>query len=228
MGLEAVELVMDVEEHFGIAIKDAEAERIRTVGDLVALIRARMVAAKSLTCPTLPAFLTLRRTVREIVNDRTFRMRPRDRVASLLPPHLRRQLWRRLPDMLGALPTSLRRPSILRKVLVAISIGLLLSATAIAAIDWKILPLTLFLAAVLIFLLYFATSPFCSMPPSGWDTMGDVANRIVGTIAATTDRQLDDDEAVLRELRPIVAATLGVQEAEVVPAARFIEDLGMG
>ena len=66
------------------------------------------------------------------------------------------------------------------------------------------------------------------MPPSGWDTMGDVANRIVGTIAATTDRQLDDDEAVLRELRPIVAATLGVQEAEVVPAARFIEDLGMG
>ena len=228
MGLDAVELVMDVEDRFGITIRDTEANGIRTVGDLVALIRTRIISAKSLACPTLPAFLTLRRAVREIVNDNTFRMRPRDRVDSLLPPHLCRELWRRLAHMLGTQPSSLRRPPTLRKVLAASSIGLLLSAIAVAAIDWQILPLTLFVAAVLIFLLYFATSPCCTVPPSGWVTMGDLTRRIVGTTAATTDLQLDDDEAVLRELQPIVASSLGVDATEVVPAARFVEDLGMG
>lgn len=228
MGLDGVELAMDVEDHFGITLKDTEAEGIRTVGDLVALIRSRMVAANAGACPTLSAFLTLRRVVRDMINDEVFRMRSRDSVASLFPPRLRRQLWRRLPDILGTLPESLRRPPLLRKILVTISICLLLSATAPAVIDWQILPLTLFLAAVLIFLLYVATSPYCIVPPNDWVTMGDVARRIVGTTAATTNLQLDDDEAVLRELQPIVAKTLGVDGAEVVTTARFIEDLGMG
>ncbi len=42
MGLDAVEIVMDVEDHFGIVIDDDEAGRMRTVGDLVALIRSRV------------------------------------------------------------------------------------------------------------------------------------------------------------------------------------------
>jgi hypothetical protein len=34
MGLELVELVMDVEETFGISLPDARASEMRTVGDL--------------------------------------------------------------------------------------------------------------------------------------------------------------------------------------------------
>ncbi len=45
MGLDAVEIVMDVEDRFGITIQNAEAERVRTVGELVALIHDRIVAA---------------------------------------------------------------------------------------------------------------------------------------------------------------------------------------
>ena len=50
MGLDGVEIVMDVEDHFGITIADGEAEQIRTVGELLALIQARLDAAAAATC----------------------------------------------------------------------------------------------------------------------------------------------------------------------------------
>jgi hypothetical protein len=33
---------------------------------------------------------------------------------------------------------------------------------------------------------------------------------------------------ILHELKPIIVETLGVGASEVVPTARFVEDLGMG
>src|SRR5258708_7600361 len=110
MGMDGLELIMEVEEHFGITIKDSEVERIRTVGDLVALIRSRIVAATIVTCPTLPAFLAIRRLVRDVANDNRLRVRPRDEVIALLSPRLRRRLWRRLPELLGSAPMLLVRP----------------------------------------------------------------------------------------------------------------------
>ena len=42
MGLDAVELLMAVEEEFGIDISDAEAECTRTVGELHALVVGKL------------------------------------------------------------------------------------------------------------------------------------------------------------------------------------------
>ncbi len=80
MGLDAVELVMGVEDHFGISIQNSEAERVRSVGDLIALIQSRIDAAQAATCPTLSSFLQLRSCVREIANDDELRIRTGTRV----------------------------------------------------------------------------------------------------------------------------------------------------
>jgi acyl carrier protein len=42
MGLDIVELVMEVEHVFGIEIPDADAERLRTVGSMYAYLRERV------------------------------------------------------------------------------------------------------------------------------------------------------------------------------------------
>ena len=47
MGLDVVELVMDVEAQFGLEVPDADASRLRTVGDLYRYVRAH--------APALPA-----------------------------------------------------------------------------------------------------------------------------------------------------------------------------
>lgn len=45
--LQAITLVMDLEEHLGVAVEDEELERLETVGDLHDLIESKLVAAPS-------------------------------------------------------------------------------------------------------------------------------------------------------------------------------------
>ena len=40
MGMDGAEIMMDVEVHFGITIRESEAGQVRTVGDLVSLIES--------------------------------------------------------------------------------------------------------------------------------------------------------------------------------------------
>ncbi|TWU44425.1 acyl carrier protein [Rubripirellula reticaptiva] len=229
MGLDAVEIVMDVEDHFGITIQNAESEHIRTVGDLVALIHNRISMTQETYCPTLPAFLRLRTAVRNATADSTFRIRPRQRISDELTVQQRRDLWKRLSELLGAPPRDLRRPKILRGIL-GTSIAALLGTALIAAIaiDIRIFPVTLAIAIFCIFVLHMITAPFCIVPPDEWVTFGDVTAKLVGVTAATKQLHLGTSDDILDELRPLIVKILGVDGDEVVSNARFVEDLGVG
>jgi len=229
MGLDAVEIVMDVEDHFGITIQNAEAEHVLTVGDLAALIQDRIIAAHISHCPTLPAFLKLRSTIRDITDDTSFRIRPRQRIVDALTVTQRRELWKRLIELFGSSPRGLRRPRILRQILGILVIVLLsVALIAAAAIDIRIAPATLGLAALTILCLHIITVRFRIVPPDELTTFGDVTIKLAGLRVATkklTLRTLDD---ILLELRPLIVDTLGVDGDEVVLDARFVEDLGVG
>jgi acyl carrier protein len=47
MGLDSVEIVMDIEDHFGIEVTDAEAGRCARVGDLFACVIAKLEAGET-------------------------------------------------------------------------------------------------------------------------------------------------------------------------------------
>jgi acyl carrier protein len=46
MGLDSVEIIMDIEDRFGIEITDAEAARRMRVGDLLGCVTANWVAGR--------------------------------------------------------------------------------------------------------------------------------------------------------------------------------------
>ena len=227
MGLDAVELVMDVEDHFGIVIDDDEAGRLRTVEDLVALIRSRVDATSSAVCPCLPAFLSLRRLIREVVGDGGMRVRPSQFIVDRLSRANRRELWQRLPEILGTFPPPLRYPRAIRATFALVSMLLIVAATGIASVDWRMLPLTLFAAGALILLLYLVTSSLRTAPRGNTARLGDLARLVVGRTTITADLDLPDTTAILDELRPVVANVLGVEAEKIVPEARFVEDLGL-
>ena len=229
MGLDAVELLMDVEDHFGITIQDSESASTFTVGDLVAIIQKRTNISHEKRCFSLLAFLKLRRCVRDITRDDNFRLRPRDPVVQYLAQSDRRELWDRLGSLLGTRPRDLRRPRWLRMILNVLTTALLLLAVSIPfSIDIAILPLALAIAAVAILVLYWITTPFCTVPPDDWTTFGDISRKLVGVVAATKQTNLRSTDDILLELRPLIVNVLSVDSDEVVPDARFVEDLGVG
>jgi acyl carrier protein len=227
MGLDAVELLMEVEEHFGISITADEGEHIRTVGDLVALIRSRAEAARSTEPHTARAFLSLRVLIREVLANPTARLKPSQFVVEQLTPRQCQLLWRRLPELTGEWLSPLRRPRPVRIALTLLSLSIIACSTAFTAfVDLAIFPLTIFLAIVSVALLYRLTSPLRSEPPDGMKTLGDITQNIVGRTAATKRRNLADDRAILAELAPIIVDVLGVDQDVIGMKTEFFKDLG--
>jgi hypothetical protein len=61
MGLDGVELVMAIEEKFGVSISDPEAEKVLTVGDMRRMVHSKLTVTDESTCLTQQAFHLIRR-----------------------------------------------------------------------------------------------------------------------------------------------------------------------
>ncbi len=114
MGLDFVEIVMEVEETFGMTFRSDEFGSIKTVGDFVSLIRSRIAAADTVACPSLSQFLRLRSLVREVAGKPELRIRPSHRLQSTLSNDEIRGLWQSMHERLGIYPDTLRLPRYLR------------------------------------------------------------------------------------------------------------------
>lgn len=100
----------------------------------------------------------------------------------------------------------------------------------IAAVSTEILllPLTLVLAGFLTVMMFVLTARYRVVPPADLATFGAITRRIASATVATKLLHLKSREEILEELRPIVADVLSMNPADIIPSARFIEDLGMG
>jgi hypothetical protein len=96
MGLDTVELIMEVEETFALNISDTEAQKIRTVGDLVRLAQSKADKRPGLACATSRMFYRLRRELQHVFPIPRDRLRPGAKWAALIPASSRRRVWRRL------------------------------------------------------------------------------------------------------------------------------------
>ena len=98
MGLGTVELVMEIEDRFGINIPDWRAEQIVTVSDLVIYCHQLIVAAHERRCWSLPHFLMLRRLTRQFLDVPALCLRPRDAVVDVIPPLRRASFFQKIQE----------------------------------------------------------------------------------------------------------------------------------
>lgn len=102
MGLDSVELVMAVEEKFGITIADEEAQEMRTVGDMYECVLTKVKVSDRSSCLTQKAFHLLRRTARQLFDIPRDDFRPDAQLDAIIPRHYRHENWRKFQVAVGA------------------------------------------------------------------------------------------------------------------------------
>jgi acyl carrier protein len=223
MGLDAVEIVMEVEEAFGISLEDAEAEKIHTPRELIDAVLGKVAHADGSACLTQRAFHLVRRSLMNRLGLKRAQITPAVRLADLAPKPTRPDLLAQLAADLttGPLP-ALQRPDRLLQLLALVSIGL--GALAGIALHQSALAV----AACAQTCAWFATAPLCLEFPPIIATAGDLARWVTAhkTDLANSIPGGWTREQVAAGVREIVIEQLGCEKTYREDAS-FIKDLGL-
>ncbi len=232
MGLDTVELVMEVEESFGIAIPDERACQMCTVGDLYSFILEETGNQRRASdrCLTAATFYALRRRLGRYV-EAAASVRPKSRVDATLPRRKRRKLWAQLAQEMDLRFPRLRRPRWVVLLGCAALAGttflayvLLASATAPS--------LAIFLACLIFVpiaaIIALATAPFALIPAESFRTYRGLVTQLVTLNYATLSERYETSKPtdVWNALQLIIVEQLGVKREAVTPDANLVNDLG--
>ena len=237
MGLDAVELVIRVEEEFSIKIEDGEAETTRTMGELHDLVRSKRAAIRQtmsgISCPSQTVFYKLRRYLSQTLHLKDRTLRPSTAFHSLLPRWNSRRFFSRMREELR-LAFPLPRSRIQR----AISMGCWFAFLGVfcftLSYGYQWIGLA-FLAGILSsvavamvgrFLEYFIPS---ELP--GIATLGDLTRATVllnRDLFEERKNAPEETDFIWKHLCAIVADQLGARPDQLTPQTRFVEDLGLG
>lgn len=231
MGLDTVELVMEIEEAFDISIPEERASQMLTVGDVYDFLleKTEDSSLKPNTCLSAATFYALRRQLR-MLDTTDPEIRPNSKLDAVVPLTKRRFYWRELSSRMDLRFPQLTRPSwlvLLNCICVAIVVYATFLAFAMqdALLGFVVAGLLGILSAVFLFYLTLPFAVFASPTCSNIRELIThvVANNSTKLLARYGTRNATD---TWNTLQLIVAEQLGVDRNAVVPHARFVQDLG--
>lgn len=228
MGLDSVELVMAIEEHFGIEIADKDAERLITPGLVVDYICSKLQMADEKRCQSQRAFYLLRRALVKKSGRKRNEISPQTRLRDFFPETNCTEAWSELKRAVDARGW----PKLQRPVWMQRTVYSLFWASWFAAeiFLWKF-RMGLFstiiigfgVAIVVAILLTLSTRSFRYSIPARFVMTGDLV-----PFVATSNSIQWTRPGVAEAVRAIVIEQLGIKDSIYREDARFIEDLGMG
>jgi acyl carrier protein len=235
MGLDAVEIVMEVEEAFDVTIDEADAEKMLTPRDLIESVMRKIAQADPQSCLTQRAFNLLRKSLLRHLPLERRDIAPPVRLAYLVPKSKRAALLEELAaDLKTGLLPALERPLRLVRLLTAQSLTLgiaaglflpILMPTAKGGLQFWIG----FLVAILAHsVAWVATARSCTEFPAKIMTVGDLARWITAHKADLASQRPGrwTREQVAARVREILIEQLGV-ESSYREDASLVKDLGL-
>jgi hypothetical protein len=231
MGLDAVELVMAVEEKFGITITDEEATNALTVGDLKRLVHAKLKVTDADGCLTQRAFHLLRKNaILQFGVDR-HKFHPETALDTVVPLSSRRESWASFQTALGVEELA----ELVRPYRVNLTITLLVLCTLLVPVWYGALHSEHFGFWMLIGAIlasstgYWAaqmTKPMKTSFRTGHDKVRDLARLLVARYPQVVGKPRTgnwSEEEISCLLREIIIEQLGVTEFD--DNSRFVQDL---
>lgn len=243
MGLDAVEIIIETEEAFGITIADDEAEKLFKVRDLYNLVLSKIDTSPA--CASSIAFYRVRQAMVESLGVSRRSVRPSTRLESLLPQKNRREAWKQVEDAAKLTLPRLQYTAQWKSRFIAAG---LISATLAILMVWRLVTflspsfvlsgVTFFVGASGWIAIFGITAGLLDkratflrnqLPCS---SAGDLAMSMLALNQAEFSLTAEAKEKLTREdlwvrLVKIICKQLGLEPHEVVPEARFVEDLGV-
>jgi acyl carrier protein len=236
MGLDGVELVMAIEETYGIEITDEEAGKVVTVGNLCGLVLAKLRGESTDRCLTSAAFYRIRRGLMDGLGVSRQRISPGTLLDTIFPREGRRQKWLRVQSATCVEMPDLERPA---WVLVSLAtFGVLMLATLLPIIyifsrrfgPDNVLILLPFGILIVVFVLSVKLSrPLAIAFPHRAVTVGDLAKDILARNHAQLAASVGgwNKKEVWDALCRVIVNQTGVDREKVKPQARIVKDLGV-
>ena len=241
MGLDTVELMIEVEQAFDVQIPDDCAAEMYTVGDVHDFILESQADCESApdamtpskVCLSAATFFSIRDALASHVDVRARRLRPRALVEQTIPVKSRRAVWAKLQQSLSLKFPRLRRPGWIVACLTVLTIAVALGCAALmqARYGAELAALSgVGLLAVLGVGTTWITRFWAVHTESDWSTFRGLSQVVLAHNYAKLSRRFNtwDPADVWQALQAIVVEKLGVEPEQVTRQARLVEDLGAG
>jgi hypothetical protein len=231
MGLDVVELILEVEKSFGVEIPDADACKMQTPGDLADWVAAHVKTGKNASCLSQARFHRLRALLMEVSVPRK-KIRPSVPLVALLQgKNALRDFWVRLnaaPNVSRHLP-HLELSSSLQTMVTTINICgsfvlaliLYLNMKSSDLVHFFLILTWLVLYFLFLFLVYRLTDHKRTQLPQG---LGDVASLLPFVEIPTP---VWTRETILERIILETSGITGIPMGEISERAHFVKDLDM-
>ncbi len=226
MGLDMIEIVMAVEDRFGIQISEDEASQCETVGKYYELIKSKVRSRPLVeSCSEQRVFYRLRRALVNLTAWPRKMIRPNMPVSALSENETLKTLWERLEEQTKWVFPKLE-PGISGKGLMIFAFWVILVVISIALLFYGYIKAGFCLAALCVLMgIYrkrFSYRNASYSVPSHCRTLGDLSKALVELNHRVNDRQIWSD------LCQIIADILGLEPSELKPESHFVRDLNAG
>lgn len=228
MGLDGVELIMDVEDTFDIQITDEEATGCLTVGDLYECVKKKVDFTRNpKKCLTQMTFNSIRKVFVDNFGVSRKAVAPKAKTDTFLPITKRRETWALLSEKTQFDLPRLELPSAL--VLFYCILCVILIAVTFA-MTWHNGYSLFGISAV--WIVFFATvvrwisSPLAVVVPARCNSVGDLAKTVISMNFRKMNESLGENE-LWDMVTTLVSVQLGVEKNDLKPETQFVRDLNM-
>ena len=241
MGLDGVEIVMELEDEFGVSIPDRALESVRTVEDFASVFWAHLAEQHSndAPCPRARCFLELRRKILEDSDIQRADLRPSTTIESLnqqLPSGFLMSRWAQWRMKLPWLPQpvmqwndqTFRRVSQFQLLLLFLAIGV--PAALHAHLDtWLLVLIDLPLVFLMLYSVKWCLGPLAL--EEQFRTLGDVVRhavppRLLLTHGLANPEWFKSVNYVMMRVRSVIAELEGLELSEVLPETELNSIVG--
>lgn len=229
MGLDSIEILMKVEDTFGIKISNREAERILTVGDFHDAVWRQLSGRPSSVCQSQRLFYSLRRSFASIAPAQ---ITPETSTEILFPKANRRERYGNFSATTGLKLPDLLLETFWQQVLTVVGIAAIMGGLSIALLLVNVYDYSkwIFLLPVAGMLLTFLFSQLLTPRRTmiAAVSMRDFTRHVLAlnytTLSAREGTNRSEMEAIINH---IIAGMTGIEFSKITADRKIADDLGI-